>query len=339
MTPAGGDDAGVESGGPARAGGDPAADPRGGGSVDVPGGGSAGPAGGDPATEPGALDRPDDADLPLDAHLHTVQSPDADVAIDSHAAAAVARGIREIAITDHLDFEPSAPAYAFAGYTDRERYVREGAERWADAGLTIRFGVEVTWQARHADAIREHLRTHAYDYAIGSVHVMRDDPYVADRVVSWVSGRSLAEIVAPYFAEVLGAIRSGLFDTMGHLDFVKRYLAPHITPADLAAVPELYEPLLTALVETGTSLEVNTSGLRQAPGETYPAPWAVARYRELGGRRVTVGSDAHVARSFAFGLGRGYGVAAGAGFDTIAFRRGGTRTQGGSEATIAIPRR
>jgi len=288
---------------------------------------------------PGASDRPDDTDLPLDAHLHTSQSPDADVAIDTHAAAAVARGIRELAITDHVDFDPSAPAYAFTGYAERERYVRDAAERWADAGVTIRFGVEITWQARHEDAIREHLRTHAYDYAIGSVHVMRDDPYVADRVAGWVAGRSLAEVVAPYFAEVLGAIRSGLFDTMGHLDFVKRYLALHVTPAQLAAAPELYEPLLAALVETGTSLEVNTSGLRQAPGETYPASWAVARYRELGGTRVTVGSDAHLARSFAFGLGRGYAVASGAGFDEVSFRRGGTRTQGGSEAAIAIPRR
>ena len=294
---------------------------------------------GEPAADRSALDRPDDTDLPLDAHLHTSQSPDADVAIDTYAEAAVARGIRELAITDHLDFDPTAPAYAFTGYAERERYVRGAAERWADAGVTIRFGVEITWQARHEEAIRAHLRTHAYDYAIGSVHVMRGDPYTGSRVAGWVAGRPLAEIMAPYFAEVLGAIRSGLFDTMGHLDMVKRYLAPHVMPAELAAAPELYEPLLAALVDTGTSLEVNTSGLRQSPGETYPAPWAVARYRELGGARVTVGSDAHLARSFAFGLGRGYAVVSEAGFDAVAFRRGGTRTQGGPEATIAIPRR
>ncbi len=288
---------------------------------------------------PGVLDRPDDADLPLDAHLHTDQSPDADVPIDAHAAAAVARGIREIAITDHLDFDPSAPAFAFAGYAARERCVRDAAERWADRGVTVRFGVEITYQSRYEDAIRDHLRTHAYDYAIGSVHVMRDDPYTAERVAAWAAGRSLAEVVAPYFAEVLGAIRSGLFDTLGHLDMVKRYLAPHVTPAELAAAPELYEPLLRALVETGTSLEVNTSGLRQSPGETYPAAWAVARYRELGGACVTVGSDAHLESSFAFGLGRGYDVAAGAGFETVAFRRAGTRAQGGSAAAIVNPRR
>jgi histidinol-phosphatase (PHP family) len=292
-----------------------------------------------PATDRSPLDRPDDADLPLDAHLHTSLSPDADVAIDTYAQAAVARGITALAITDHIDFDPTAPAYAFTGYRERERYVRSAAERWADAGLAIRFGVEVTFQARYVDAIRAHLRSHPYDYVIGSVHVMRDDPYTAHKVAGWVAGRPLPEIVAPYFGEVLRAIHSGLFDTLGHLDMVKRYLAPHVKPAELAAAPELYEPLLAALVETGTSLEVNTSGLRQTPGETYPAPWAVARYRALGGRKVTVGSDAHLARSFAYGLGRGYGIASEAGFDAVAFRRGGTRTQGGSEVAIAIPRR
>jgi histidinol-phosphatase (PHP family) len=151
-----------------------------------------------------------------------------------------------------------------------------------------------------------------------------------------VRGRTLAEAVAPYFEEVLGAIRSGLFDTLGHLDFVKRYLVPHVTPAQLAAAPELYEPLLHALVETGTSLEVNTSGLRQAARETYPAAWAVARFRELGGRRVTVGSDAHLARSFAFGLGRGYALAGEAGFREVSFPRGGTRSRGGEPMAIPI---
>jgi len=298
------------------------------------------PAGVEPAgVEPAGVERPDDTDLPLDAHLHTILSPDADAAIDAHAAAAVERGIEEIAITDHLDFEPGTPAYAFADYPTRERYVREAAQRWADRGVTIRFGIEITYQRRHEEAIREHLAHCSYDYAIGSVHLMAGDPWAAGRAAAWVEGRTLAEVVAPYFDEVLGAIESELFDTIGHLDYVKKYLFPHVTPAQLGAAPELYEPLLNALVETGTSLEVNTSGLRQAAQETYPAAWAVGRYRELGGRQVTVGSDAHLARSFAFGLGRGYALAGEAGFGEVSFPRGGTRSRGGEPIAIANPRR
>lgn len=270
-------------------------------------------------------------DLPLDAHLHTDLSPDSDVPIDAFAVAAVERGIAEIAITDHVDFEPSAPAYDFTTFEQRERIVREAAERWADRGVAIRFGVEITWDSGWEADIRDHLATHAYDFTIGSAHIYRESPYAASNVASWVTGRSLREIVAPYFDEVEAAARSGLFDALGHIDFVKRFLFPHVTPADLADAPELYERILDALVESGTALEINTSGLRHSPNESYPSPAIVARFRQLGGRAVTVGSDAHRADNLAWGLDDGYGAAADAGFEALTFRRGD------APVTVRIP--
>lgn len=262
-----------------------------------------------------------DRDLALDAHLHTDLSPDSDVPIDVYCAAALERGIPELAITDHLDFDPRAPAFAFSEFAERERVVRAAAERWAGRGLAIRFGVEISYESRREEEIRDHLARHPYDFVIGSVHVMRDSPYTGSRVAGWVAGRSFEEIVAPYFAEVVAAARTELFDTLGHLDYVKKYVAALVPPADFAAAPEVYEPVLRALVETGTGLEVNSSGLRQAPRETYPAPWVVARYRALGGSVVTAGSDAHRAVAFAYGLAHAYAIAARAGFDELAIRR------------------
>jgi histidinol-phosphatase (PHP family) len=271
----------------------------------------------------------DSRDLPLDSHLHTVRSPDANAMLDAYCALAVDRGIPEIAITDHVDFDPTMPAYGYSSFADRERDVREAAARWADRGLAIRFGVEVTYERAFEEDIRGWLARHPHDYAIGSVHIGEHSPYKASNVASFMAGHALADIVAPYFDEVIGAARSGLFDTIGHMDFVKRYLVPHVMPADLARAPELYEPVLAALVETGTALEVNASGLRQLPRETYPSAAIVARYRELGGRHVTIGSDAHRTEWFAYGLARAYRQAASAGFEALTFRRGGER--------IAIP--
>ena len=202
--------------------------------------------------------------------------------IDVYAALAVERGIAELAITDHVDFEPGAAAFAFVDFETRERVVREAAERWADR-VAIRFGCELTYDRRHEEAIREHLARHRYDFTIGSVHIGVRSPFTKGRVQAHVASGRLHEVMAPYFDEVEAAARSGLFDTLGHLDVVKRYAASWIKPAAFAAAPELYEPTLHALVESGTGLEVNTSGLRQAPRETYPAPWVVARFR--GARR------------------------------------------------------
>ena len=263
-------------------------------------------------------------DLPLDAHLHTDLSPDSDVPIDTYARQALERGIAELAITDHVDFRPGAPAYSFSTFALREHQVRGAAERWAREGLAIRFGTELTYERAYEDDIREHLRHHRYDYVIGSVHIAADSPFVPSRVAAWVAGRSLAEIVEPYYVEVEAAARSGLFDTLGHIDFVKRYLSPHVTRGGAGGrARSCIDPILRALVETGTALEINTSGLRQAPGETYPSAATVGRFRELGGERVTIGSDAHRAEHFAFALADGYGQASAAGFDALWFRRGG----------------
>ncbi len=279
----------------------------------------------------------EDRDLPLDSHLHTDLSPDSDVPIDAYCAAAVARAIPEIAITDHVDFDPGAPAFAFAEFATRERTVREASERWASHGLAIRFGVEITWESRYEAEIRASLARHPYDFAIGSCHVSGEWPFRPAEVAGWAgAGTGIREAVGPYFAEVLAAARSGLFDTLGHMDFVKRYVGLAFSPAAFADAPDLYEPVLRALVESGTGLEVNASGLRQGPGETYPPAWAVARFRELGGTIVTVGSDAHRADSFAFGLAHAYGLAAAAGFAELAFRRAPGASRAGDRVAIPV---
>lgn len=272
-------------------------------------------------------------DLPLDTHLHTDLSPDSDVPIDVFAELAAERGIAEIAITDHVDFEPNAPAYAYTTFEQRERTVREAAERWADRGVAIRFGAELTYDRAWEADIREHLARHAYDFTIGSWHDRIESPYSDGRVAAWTAGRSLADVVAPSFDEVVAAARSGLFDAIGHIDVVKRYTHPYLTAADYDAAPELYEPILRALIESGTALEVNTSGYRHGVGMAYPSPAIVALYRELGGRAVTVGSDAHRAHHFAWALQDGYDAARDAGFESLRFRRGG------APVTVGYPAR
>jgi histidinol-phosphatase (PHP family) len=275
---------------------------------------------------------PQARDLPLDAHLHTNQSSDSDVPIDAYGALALERGIAELAITDHIDFDPRWSNYR-PDIAERERIVRGAAERWATLGIAIRFGLEVTYESAREAEIREHLAGHPYDFVIGSVHVGADSPYHVSQVDRWVAGKTIDEVVAPYFGEVQAAARSGLFDTLGHLDFVKRYVADHVSPAAFADRLDLYEPILRALVESGTGLEVNTSGLRQAPRETYPAPAVVALFHQLGGERLSAGSDAHRLDWFAHGLEDGYRTAAEAGFESLSFRRGADRV------AIALPAR
>jgi histidinol-phosphatase (PHP family) len=263
--------------------------------------------------------------FPLDAHLHTNLSPDADVPIDAHAALAREQGVSELCITDHVDFDPGDPAYAFTSFELRERTVREAAERWADSPV-IRFGAEITYERRLEDAIREHLARHRYDYVIGSVHPSLRNPMRSPAdAAEWCAGKTHREASAWYWDEVESAVRSGLFDTIGHLDFVKRYMQAPLGPFEYEPHADIYDRLLTALIETGTALEVNSSGLRQEPAEAYPGPVVVERFRQLGGERVVAGSDAHRIESFGFGLREAYRSIAASGFRWLSFRRGDRR--------------
>ncbi len=263
--------------------------------------------------------------LPLDAHLHTDLSPDADVPLDAYAALAREQGVAELAITDHIDFVAGDPAHRYADYDRRVRAVREAAERWAGEPV-IRLGLEATYERGAEDEIRRYLASHAYDYVIGSVHISRRTPFRDPQTAAaWCAGKTHRQATAFYWDEVERAIRSGLFDTIGHLDFVKRYTQPHLGPFEYESHADIYDRLLRALLETGTALEVNASGLRQEPHEPYPSPAVVARYRELGGERVVAGSDAHRVEHFAFGLADVYRSIGRAGFRALSFRRGGNQ--------------
>jgi histidinol-phosphatase (PHP family) len=263
--------------------------------------------------------------FPLDAHLHTDLSPDADVPIDAYAALARDRGIPEICITDHVDFDPEDPAYAYSSFEERERSVRGAAERWGNSPA-IRFGAEITYEKRLEADIRAYLARHRYDYTIGSVHPSLRNPMRSpEDAAKWCAGKTHREASAWYWDEVEAAIHSGLFDTIGHLDFVKRYMLASLGPFEYEPHADIYDGLLTALVETGTALEVNSSGLRQEPAEAYPGPLVVERFRQLGGERVVAGSDAHRIESFGFGLRDAYRSIASAGFHWLNFRRGERR--------------
>ena len=260
--------------------------------------------------------------IPLDAHLHTDLSPDAIVPVDAYAALAREYGMPEICITDHLDFDPGDPAFAFTAFEERERTVREAAERWGESPA-IRLGVEITYEQRLEADIREHLGRHRYDYTIGSVHPSLRNPMRSpEDAARWCAGKTHREASAWYWDEVEAAIRSGLFDTIGHLDFVKRYMHAALGPFEFEPHADVYDRLLTALVETGTALEVNSSGLRQEPAEAYPGPLVVERFRQLGGELVVAGSDAHRIESFGFGLREAYRSIAASGFRWLSFRRG-----------------
>jgi histidinol-phosphatase (PHP family) len=224
-----------------------------------------------------------------DRHVHTNHSLDGRVAIDALCRAAIWRGLDGIAFTDHLYLEPFDASY---GFFDYDRYMCDldvVRQRYGDR-LHIQSGIEIGYQPQFEDAIIAFLDGKDFDLVLGAVHYVGQD-FVFDTLLNG----NEQEAYGRYFECVRLAAQSGLFDVLAHLDVVKRVGVERYGPFHYERYADQIDAILEAMVETGTGLEINTSGLRQSPRETYPGPDVVARYQELGGHLLTVGSDAHCA--------------------------------------------
>jgi histidinol-phosphatase (PHP family) len=225
----------------------------------------------------------------IDYQVHSFCSHDGRASIQEQCARAVALGLEEIGFSEHKDFDPADPA---AGHFDYARYAAEIEQaRQEFAGqLVVRMGVEIDYQAWFEDKIADFLSTHPFDFVIGSVHYI-------DRVKlmtpEYIRGRTAEEAYRLYFQAVRDSVKSGLFDILGHLEYANRRGVHVFGPYDSAPYRQQLSELFDLLIERGVALEINTAGLRQGVGHTYPCAEHIALYATRGGTRITIGSDSH----------------------------------------------
>ncbi|MCX7681004.1 MAG: histidinol-phosphatase HisJ family protein [Anaerolineae bacterium] len=231
--------------------------------------------------------------LPPDYHIHTRFSCDSQAEMDAVCRAALARGLREIALTDHVDFGPADPPDYFRP-SEYFAAIERCRERYGDR-LTIRAGAEVGEPHLFDGQARAALSQGRVDFIIGSAH------YADGLQVAWEAPffeQPLRQAYEAYFLQVVRVAAEGDFDVLGHLDLVKRDAYKFGKPYD---GPEPYADMIRTalryLVERGKGLEINTSPLRRGMGEPCPSLHILRWYRELGGEIITIGSDAHTAEA------------------------------------------
>jgi histidinol-phosphatase (PHP family) len=88
---------------------------------------------------------------------------------------------------------------------------------------------------------------------------------------------------------------------------------------DIKKFSEKTDKILKAVIENNKGIEINTSGLRQLYGQTFPTIDIIRRYKELGGVNISVGSDAHKASDLASGVSTGIKILKDAGFDKVTY--------------------
>jgi histidinol-phosphatase (PHP family) len=236
----------------------------------------------------------------FDYHVHSEFSADCNVPIRESCAAAIAAGVTEIAFTDHVEHQPTDLGF---GYYRIEDYLAsiEAAQKELAGRLTVLKGAEVDFHTDTAEQVGRFIETygHEYDFIIGSVHYGDDAQIIFSE---YFDGKSVDDVVYPYFDQLEAAIRSGWFDTTGHLDIPKRYLPKTHPPYEPFRYRERLNRIFAALIEMDKAFEINTSGLRQRPKASMPGPAIVRWYVQAGGRLITTGTDSHAAQTVGAGL-------------------------------------
>jgi histidinol-phosphatase (PHP family) len=237
----------------------------------------------------------------IDYHMHTARCGHARGEMAAYVERAIRAGLPEMGFSDHIflywmppeqrDPEYAMPENQFDAYVEDVLRLRHEYPE-----ITIRLAVEADFIVDRESTLKGILDRYPWDYVLGSVHFLgdwaMDDGRFLERYDEW----DIDALYEHYFDLVLRAAESGHFDTMAHLDLVKKF--GHRPRKELA---DLYGRVARRLAAAGVAVEVNTSGLYKPVAELYPHLDLLTACRKAG-VSATLGSDAHapeeVARDF-----------------------------------------
>ena len=223
-----------------------------------------------------------------DYHTHTPLCRHATGAPVEYALAAVGMGLAEVGISDHSPMPEPFDDWRMDLQELDEYFALVSEARAAVAPFPVRLGLEVDYISGQEKWIETLANRAPWDYLIGSVHYLApgwdvDNP----KWIGKFTELPVADIWKMYFAEYEKCIRSGLFDFVAHPDLVKKF--GHRPLGDLRPY---YAPVIAALANTGTVMEVSTAGLRKPVAEIYPSR-EMLEMAYAAGVQIVVSSDAH----------------------------------------------
>lgn len=219
----------------------------------------------------------------FDSHMHTKFSADSKMTADEAIAKAESLNLG-VVFTEHFDYglELDGKDFAFdaADYMSEYKNFR---------GEKVRLGVEVGLRKFARAANKNFIAQADFDLVIGSIHLVDDlDIYYPE----FFAGKDKATAYRKYFAQMAEEAAVADFDVLGHIDYICR-TAPYENPElDYETFAAEIDEVLKIVVERGKVLELNTRRFKNSRAVAGLVP-VYKKYRELGGRFVTLGSDAH----------------------------------------------
>lgn len=237
----------------------------------------------------------------VDYHTHSRCSPDSTAQLTDMAAAAYSLGVAELCTTDHCDLqqEDGTSLQSWDWTPILEQYEQAKALcQWPDFRLLL--GLELGGAHTNLPLAQEILSTAPLDFVIGSVHNLSPAAGGLDMYfLKYESEEACHQALDDYFTSLLALASLPVYDSLGHITYPLRYInGREGYQIGLDRYMDRLDQLLRTVIETGRAIEINTHGGREVE-QWRPV---LKRYHELGGERITMGSDAHNPAQVAKGL-------------------------------------
>ena len=252
----------------------------------------------------------------VDMHTHTDNSQDGNHSATYMAELAEEKGLACIAFTDHCEVD-----YFYSDGFDRrtvQSFFEISKAKVAFEGkLEILRGIELAQPHYIPELAEKIINMQPYDVIIGSLHNLRGKQDFYD----WKSfdGIDIEATMNEYFDEILNMLEWGNFDVLAHITYPFRYVFNHCGYVeDINKYKNKVDEILKLCAEKDKALEINMGGLKYPINLPSPDAGTIKRYKELGGKLISVGSDSHYAERVGFGIPLAYEIALEAGFKSIA---------------------
>lgn len=248
----------------------------------------------------------------FDTHMHTEISTDSEMKIDEAIKRARDLNIG-IIITEHMDYlYPHKDMFVFDAGDYFTRYGKYRSEQ-------VLLGVEIGMQMACLKENKELAVSYPFDYIIGSIHIVEGiDIYFEE----FYRGRTKEEVYGRYFADMAECLTVHDFvHALGHIDYIARYARFSNPEIDYLEMQDSIDKVLEVAAARDLALEINTK--RDYTKEVLASIVPIyKRFRELGGRLVTLGSDAHTAGGIGNQFKEALYIAEKAGLRPVYFKEG-----------------
>lgn len=241
----------------------------------------------------------------FNSHIHTNHSRDCKAPMEDMCNAAIKSGFSGIAITDHYNGDSCISDNSYRNTLASVNEARKLNEEFGEK-LTVLGGVEVSDVLRKPDYTARFLKKLQPDSVIFSVHNVFIDSLTKNLSrmdFGVLTDEEAYRVLDVYFKELVEGAQKADYDILAHLTLPLRYTnGKHGKKLTLDRFNTDIEKILITLIKREKALEINTSEVNHQLFDFMPDKDIVKKYFGLGGRLITIGTDAHKSENIAVGF-------------------------------------